>query len=154
MGAAWVETLPVSRFHGVGPVSAAKMARLGIETGADLHAKSLTFLRQHFGSPAISDNITVREDRAPHRSLRNDKMPTAQRWLFQTIEKLLRGACNILKGLRRIQDDCKFVPADAEDSCVSEVNGEARRHLLQKLVPPHDARTCRSSPSDYPDRGS
>jgi DNA polymerase-4 len=52
MGAAWVETLPVSRFHGVGPVSAAKMARLGIETGADLHARSLTFLQQHFGSPA------------------------------------------------------------------------------------------------------
>ena len=32
MGAAWVETLPVSRFHGVGPVTAAKMKRLGIET--------------------------------------------------------------------------------------------------------------------------
>lgn len=52
MGAAWVETLPVSRFHGVGPVTAAKMARLGIETGADLRGKSLAFLQQHFGSSA------------------------------------------------------------------------------------------------------
>lgn len=52
MGAAWVETLPVSRFHGVGPVTAAKMQRLGIETGADLRAKSLEFLQQHFGSSA------------------------------------------------------------------------------------------------------
>ncbi len=47
---AWIETLPVARFHGVGPVTAAKMKRLGIETGADLRAKSPDFLRQHFGS--------------------------------------------------------------------------------------------------------
>ena len=52
MGAAWVETLAVSRFHGVGPVTAAKMQRLGIETGADLRARSLAFLRGHFGSAA------------------------------------------------------------------------------------------------------
>ncbi len=52
MGAAWVETLPVSRFHGVGPVTAAKMSRLGIETGADLRAKPLDFLQRHFGSSA------------------------------------------------------------------------------------------------------
>jgi len=52
MGAAWVETLPVARFHGVGPVTAAKMKRLGIETGADLRAKPIAFLQQHFGSSA------------------------------------------------------------------------------------------------------
>ncbi|MES2339155.1 MAG: DNA polymerase IV [Pseudomonadota bacterium] len=52
MGADWVETLPVSRFHGVGPVTAAKMKRLGIETGADLRAQSMEFLQAHFGSSA------------------------------------------------------------------------------------------------------
>ncbi|WP_232493058.1 DNA polymerase IV [Novosphingobium kaempferiae] len=52
MGPAWVEALPVSRFHGVGPVTADKMKRLGIETGADLKAKSFEFLQQHFGSSA------------------------------------------------------------------------------------------------------
>ena len=52
MGAAWVETLPVSRFHGVGPVTAEKMKRLGIESGADLRSKSLEFLQRHFGSSA------------------------------------------------------------------------------------------------------
>ncbi|RYY27136.1 MAG: DNA polymerase IV [Sphingomonadales bacterium] len=52
MGAAWVETLPVSRFHGVGPVTARKMQSLGIETGADLRDKSQAFLHQHFGSAA------------------------------------------------------------------------------------------------------
>jgi DNA polymerase-4 len=49
MGEAWVEQLPVAKFHGVGPVTAAKMERLGIATGADLRVKSLAFLTQHFG---------------------------------------------------------------------------------------------------------
>lgn len=49
-GEAFVSTLPVRRFHGVGPRGAEKMARLGIETGADLRAKDLDFLRAHFGS--------------------------------------------------------------------------------------------------------
>lgn len=48
-GEAFVQTLPVKRFHGVGPVTAAKMSRLGIETGEDLRHQSLTFLQQHFG---------------------------------------------------------------------------------------------------------
>ncbi|MGO4408537.1 MULTISPECIES: DNA polymerase IV [unclassified Brevundimonas] len=48
-GEAFVETLPVKRFHGVGPVTAEKMHRLGIETGADLHRQSLAFLQHHFG---------------------------------------------------------------------------------------------------------
>src|SRR3954470_7574397 len=51
-GPAFVEGLPVKRFHGVGPVTAAKMASLGIETGADLKARSLDFLAAHFGSSA------------------------------------------------------------------------------------------------------
>lgn len=52
MGAAWVETLPVSRFHGVGPKTAEKMKQLGIDTGADLRAKPFEFLARHFGSSA------------------------------------------------------------------------------------------------------
>src|SRR5205807_7800268 len=39
----------VRKFHGVGPATAAKMARLGIKTGADLGEPALTFLHQHFG---------------------------------------------------------------------------------------------------------
>ncbi len=49
-GAGFVQSLPVRRFHGIGPKGAEKMARLGIETGADLAAKDIAFLRQHFGS--------------------------------------------------------------------------------------------------------
>ncbi len=51
-GPAFVEGLPVKRFHGVGPKTAEKMARLGIETGADLKSKSLEWLAAHFGSSA------------------------------------------------------------------------------------------------------
>jgi DNA polymerase-4 len=49
-GAAFVQSLPVRRFYGVGPRGAEKMARLGIETGGDLAAKDLAWLREHFGS--------------------------------------------------------------------------------------------------------
>ncbi|WP_435269163.1 DNA polymerase IV [Shinella sp. BE166] len=48
-GPAFVEALAVKKFHGVGPATAAKMERLGIMTGADLKAKSLPFLQEHFG---------------------------------------------------------------------------------------------------------
>ena len=46
MGPAFVETLPVAKFHGVGPVTAAKMQRLGIITGRDLRAQPLSFRAQ------------------------------------------------------------------------------------------------------------
>lgn len=51
-GAQFVAGLPVRRFHGIGPRGAEKMAKLGIATGADLRAKDIAFLRQHFGSLA------------------------------------------------------------------------------------------------------
>lgn len=75
-GAAFVAALPVKRFHGVGPVTAAKMARLGIETGADLRDRPIAFLRAHFGTHADYlhaaargiDHRPVRTDR-PHKSV-------------------------------------------------------------------------------------
>jgi DNA polymerase-4 len=49
-GADFVASLPVARFHGVGPVTAKKMEALGILTGADLRAWSLPELETRFGS--------------------------------------------------------------------------------------------------------
>jgi DNA polymerase IV len=49
MGPSFVETLPVRKFHGVGPATARKMASLGIETGLDLKGQTLEFLQQYFG---------------------------------------------------------------------------------------------------------
>ena len=51
-GAEFVASLPVARFHGVGPVTARKMERLGIHTGADLRDWSVPQLEAHFGSSA------------------------------------------------------------------------------------------------------
>ena len=48
-GEAFVEILPVAKFHGVGPATARKMHDLGIHTGADLKAWSLQDLQAHFG---------------------------------------------------------------------------------------------------------
>ena len=70
-GADFVAGLPVARFHGIGPATAARMERLGIHTGADLRAHDLAFLQTHFGKAGrwyfdISrgiDNRPVRPDR-------------------------------------------------------------------------------------------
>ncbi|MBY5354600.1 DNA polymerase IV [Rhizobium leguminosarum] len=48
-GPAFVEQLPVRKFHGVGPATTEKMHQLGIDTGADLKEKTLEFLVEHFG---------------------------------------------------------------------------------------------------------
>jgi DNA polymerase IV len=48
MGPSFVEALPVDRFHGVGPATAAKMNGLGIFTALDLRAKDEAFLLTHF----------------------------------------------------------------------------------------------------------
>ena len=49
MGPGFVESLPVGKFHGIGPVTRAKMESLGIHNGGDLRGQTLSFLRQHFG---------------------------------------------------------------------------------------------------------
>ena len=51
-GCEFVASLPVVRFHGVGPVTARKMEGLGILTGADLREWALPALQAHFGSSA------------------------------------------------------------------------------------------------------
>ena len=49
MGPGFVEELPVRKFHGVGPVTAAKMNELGIHTGRDLKRQTREFLTAQFG---------------------------------------------------------------------------------------------------------
>lgn len=48
-GPKFMETLPVKKFHGVGPSTAERMHSLGIFTGGDLRAQTEDFLRKHFG---------------------------------------------------------------------------------------------------------
>ena len=75
-GPEFVASLPVARFHGVGPVTASKMERLGILTGADLREWTLTALEAQFGSSGQwywricrgIDDREVRPDR-PYKSV-------------------------------------------------------------------------------------
>ncbi len=48
-GEAFVAALPVAKFHGVGPATAARMHAAGIHTGADLKTWSLQDLQRTFG---------------------------------------------------------------------------------------------------------
>jgi DNA polymerase IV len=51
-GAGFVAGLSIRRFHGIGPVTAAKMEGLGIYSGADLAAQDMAWLTAHFGNSA------------------------------------------------------------------------------------------------------
>jgi DNA polymerase-4 len=70
-GPEFVAALPVKRFYGVGPRTAEKMARLGIETGADLRGQSLDWLNRHFGSWGEYLHGAARG--IDHRAVRNDR---------------------------------------------------------------------------------
>lgn len=66
MGPAFIEALPIAKFHGVGPVTAEKMTQLGIHTGADLRRQTVVFLQKHFGkSGAWYHAIAHGEDDRP-----------------------------------------------------------------------------------------
>src|ERR1700730_8737772 len=55
---AFVATLPVAKFHGVGPKTTTRMHALGIETGADLRRQTIDFLQRHFGK-AVSEDAEI-----------------------------------------------------------------------------------------------
>lgn len=69
MGPAFVETLPVGKFHGIGPATSAKMNALGLYTGLDMRNQSLEFMQTNFGKAGsyyywISRGVDNREVRA------------------------------------------------------------------------------------------
>ena len=98
-GPDFVASLPVARFHGVGPVTAKKMERLGILTGADLKDWSLPALEAQFGSSGAwyhricrgIDEREVKPDR-PYKSV------SAER----TFEEDLRDPDRLVSELERI----------------------------------------------------
>ncbi len=97
MGPAFVEALPVRKFHGVGPATAKKMARLGIQTGLDLRAQTQTFLQQHFGKAGSyyywvargMDERPVRADRI-RKSVGAEKTFTADIFTYEAARDALR----------------------------------------------------------------
>ena len=102
MGANFIASLPVAKFHGVGPVTAARMQRLGIETGADLRKKSLVFLQQHFGkSAAWYLGIANGEDHRPVVADRQRKSSGSE----TTFERDLTVSAEIEAGVEAMVDD-------------------------------------------------
>jgi DNA polymerase-4 len=69
MGPAFVEALPVGKFHGIGPATSAKMNSLGLYTGLDMRNQSLEFMQANFGKAGsyyywISRGVDNREVQA------------------------------------------------------------------------------------------
>jgi DNA polymerase-4 len=69
MGSAFVENLPVGKFHGIGPATSAKMNSFGLHTGLDMRNQSLEFMQTNFGKAGsyyywISRGVDNREVRA------------------------------------------------------------------------------------------
>jgi DNA polymerase-4 len=69
MGPAFVETLTVGKFHGIGPATSARMNSLGLYTGLDMRNQSLEFMQTNFGKAGtyyywISRGVDNREVRA------------------------------------------------------------------------------------------
>jgi DNA polymerase IV len=71
MGPAFVEVLPVGKFHGIGPATSAKMNSLRLHTGLDMPNQTLEFMQANFGKAGgyyywISRGVDNREVR-PNR---------------------------------------------------------------------------------------
>jgi DNA polymerase IV len=69
MGPAFVQDLPVGKFHGIGPATSAKMNGLGIFTGMHMRNQTLEFMTANFGKAGtyyywISRGIDERPVRA------------------------------------------------------------------------------------------
>ncbi|WP_284070174.1 DNA polymerase IV [Sphingomonas sp. KRR8] len=78
--AAYIASLPVGRFHGIGPKTAERLNALGIQTGADLQQLSLEELTGRFGSSGEWYHRICRGiDERPVRWERQAKSVSAER---------------------------------------------------------------------------
>jgi nucleotidyltransferase/DNA polymerase involved in DNA repair len=65
MGPAFVEALPVGKFHGIGPATSARMNALGLHTGLDMRNQTLEFMQANFGKAGALDLARRRRPRGP-----------------------------------------------------------------------------------------
>lgn len=106
---AFMETLEIEKFHGVGRVTAAKMKSLGLHTGADLKRLSEAELKKHFGKSGafyyqIVRGIDAREVQ-PHRETKSigaeDTFPFDLTSLEDMRDELLKIARTVYERLLR-----------------------------------------------------
>lgn len=101
-GPAFVEALPVAKFHGVGPATAARMHAAGIQTGADLKAWSLQDLQHRFGKSGGWYHAIARgEDHRPVNPNRERKSSGSE----TTFDEDLTDPTRIEAGVLEMADD-------------------------------------------------
>ncbi len=107
-GPSFVEQLAVKKFHGVGPATAEKMHRLGIETGADLKARSLQYLVEHFGkSGSYFYNIARGVDERRVQPNRIRKSVGAEDTFSQDIDDLERASAELVPLAEKVWNYCQ-----------------------------------------------
>ena len=164
MGPAFVEGLPIGRFHGVGPATEARMLRLGIATGADLRAQPLALLEAHFGKAASYFHGVARGiDHRPVRANRIRKSVGAENTFFEDLHDLEPMKAALAPILDKVWRHCEtsgvrgrtvtlkakysdFTLVTRSRSLSNAVNGrpalEAASHGLLESLCRHEACVC------------
>jgi DNA polymerase-4 len=107
-GEAFLAEIEVKRFHGVGPVTAEKMNRLGIVTGADLRAQTPEFLQRHFGrAGAWYHAISRGEDDRPVTADRKRKSVGSETTFFEDLDDAGEIEMRIAAIAREVSDHCE-----------------------------------------------
>ena len=97
----YIASLPVGRFHGIGPRTAERLQAMGILTGADLQQLSLEELKGRFGSSGDWYwRICRGLDERPVRSHRQAKSVSAER----TFDRDFSQAADLLRELDRVAE--------------------------------------------------
>lgn len=100
--AAILEALPIERFHGIGPATTKRMKGIGIDTGADLRARTEEELTAHFGKAGrYFYRMAHALDDRPVRVDRIRKSLGAER----TFERDISDVAEMLERLKKIADE-------------------------------------------------
>ena len=88
----FIEKLPVEKFYGVGRVTADKMKRMGLHTGADLKRLTEEEIKHHFGKAGIFYHQIVRgidnREVQPHRETKSVGAEDTFAYDLTTIEEM------------------------------------------------------------------
>ena len=108
MGPRFVEDLPIGKFHGVGPVTAARMNTLGIHTGLDLRRWSRADLAAQFGKSAdYLFGIARGIDHRPVEADRVRKSVGAENTFEQDLLQWHEAQAALGPILTKVWDDCE-----------------------------------------------
>jgi DNA polymerase-4 len=107
-GPAFAENLAIGKFHGVGPATAAKMRRLGIETGRDLKACPAETLKTHFGKASSYFFAIARGvDERPVRPDRERKSIGAERTFLEDLVSFEAATAMLLPIVDKVWRHCE-----------------------------------------------